>query len=97
MDKEIKWHCIYGGRMRPGDDEAPAAQLGGDAGEELEAANTIQLRQRRCQQDALPTKAQDSAPYEQNISPLQCNTALSCRGVVFSLREVHQDELQAIG
>lgn len=56
-----------------------------------------QLQQWLCWQGAPLTGDQGSAPYEQNISTLQCNSALSCRRVMFSLREVRQEGLQDIG
>lgn len=62
----------------------------------LEAVGTIQLH-RPPQQGALLTKAQDSAPYEQNVSTLQCNTAYGRWGAPCSQCEVCQDELQVTG
>lgn len=68
------------------------AERRGAAGEALEAASVTQLHR-----DARLPRDWDTAPEEQNMSTLQRNTAASCRRVVLSLREVHQDEPQAMG
>lgn len=86
--------CCMRRSQRCADGPERAAAAEGLRGCEQRAA---QLPQCLCWQGAPLTEAQGGVPFQQNISTLRCNSALSCRRVMSSLCEVHQGGLQDTG
>lgn len=93
LDEEIQIHWLYHTETLP---RVGARASFSGAGPGLRAEGGSAPSVPRWQRAPLH-KAQGGVPCEQNISTLQGNSALSCRRVVFSLREVHQEGLQDTG